>query len=213
MMDRPEFTHKLRSKFNDIFLSRITQMEAQGLLDCNLPSLHCTPPYCDAVPAADFDGVHVRMKDMWFRGAAQLFAAASPAMQDEFDLQYSIPVMEKCAVSYYGCCEPLDKLIPYLKKIPNMLKIGVTPWANLRSSAEQIGSDYVVARKSNPGLVCGGFNREAVEKETEETIKACIENKCPYEIVLKDISTVSRKPQNLIDWANTVMGVIDRYYR
>jgi hypothetical protein len=86
MMDRPEFTHKLRSKFNDIFLSRITQMEAQGLLDWNIPSLHCTPPYCDAVPAADFDGVHIRMQDMWFRGMAQLFSSASPAMQDEFDL-------------------------------------------------------------------------------------------------------------------------------
>jgi hypothetical protein len=213
MVDRPDFVHRLRGKFNDIYLARIDQMEAQGLMDWNIPSLHCTPPYCDTVPAADFDGVHVRLKDLWFRGMAQLFSSASPAMQDEFDLQYSVPLMEKCAVSYYGCCEPLDKLIPYLKKIPNMRKIGVTPWADLRSSTEQIGGDYVVARKLNPALVSGDFNREAVEKETEETVKACIENKCPYEMVLKDISTVGHKPQNLIDWTDTVMGVIDRYYR
>jgi hypothetical protein len=56
------------------------------------------------------------------------------------------------------------------------------------------------------------FSREVVEQEITETIEACIENKCPYEFVLKDISTVGGKPQNLIDWANTVTETIDRYY-
>jgi hypothetical protein len=39
-----------------------------------------------------------------------------------------------------------------------------------------------------------------------------MENKCPYEFVLKDISTVNGRPGNLIDWANTITAVIDRYY-
>ena len=30
--------------------------------------------------------------------------------------------------------------------------------------------------------------------------------------VLKDITTVSRKPQNLIVWAETVSDVMDEYY-
>jgi hypothetical protein len=94
-----------------------------------------------------------------------------------------------------------------------MRKIGVSPWAEVRSSAEQIGGDYVVARKPNPALVAGNFNTEAVEKEITETVEACIANKCPYELVLKDISTVGHKPQNLIAWVNTVSRVLDRYYR
>jgi hypothetical protein len=40
-----------------------------------------------------------------------------------------------------------------------------------------------------------------------------MENKCPYEFVLKDISTVGGKPQNLIDWVKTVTETIDRYYK
>jgi hypothetical protein len=212
MISDPEFIHKTITKFTEIYHARYTRMEEQGLLDYNISDLHCTPPYADGIPASDYDGGKIRFKDIWFRGMAQLFSSASPAMHDEFDLQYMRGMMDKCAMSYYGCCEPLDKFIPYLKKVPNMRKIGVSPWANVRSSAEQIGGAYVFARKPNPANVARDFNKEAVENETVETIEACIENKCPYELVLKDISTVNRNPQNLIKWTKTVMETIDRYY-
>jgi len=212
MMDRPGLVHKTIGKFIDIYNSRFTQMETLGLLDFNQPSLHCTPPYTDDVPAPDYDGGKVRLKDLWFRGMAQMFSSASPAMQDEFNLSYMRGFMDTCALSYYGCCEPLDKFIPYLKKVPNMRKIGVSPWADVRSSAEQIGGAYVFARKPNPANVGRDFSKEVVEKETVETIEACMQNKCPYEFVIKDISTVNNNPQNLIDWTSTVMETIDRYY-
>jgi len=212
MMDRPRLIHKTIAKFIEIYNARFFQMEAQGLLDYNMSALHCTPPYTDDVPARDYDGGKVRIKDIWFRGMAQMFSSASPAMQDEFNLQYMRAFMEKCAISYYGCCEPLDKFIPYLKKVPNMRKIGVSPWADVRSSAEQIGGSYVFARKPNPANVGRDFSKEVVEKEISETIEACVKNKCPYEFVLKDISTVNNNPRNLIEWTKTVTETINRYY-
>jgi hypothetical protein len=212
MMDRPEFVHQIIARFTAIYRARYEQMEAQGLLDWNMPSVHCTPPYTDELPAKDWDGGRVRFKDMWFRGMAQPFGSASAAMRDEFDLQYMRPLMEQCGLSYYGCCEPLEKFIPYLKKVPNMRKIGVSPWADVRSCAEQLGGSYVLARKPNPANAAY-FNREIVTKEIEETVKAALENKCPCEFVFKDISTVNGNPQNLVDWTAAVMGVIDRYYR
>jgi len=213
MASRPELIHKTIAKFTDIYFSRLSQMEALGLLEYNIPALHCTPPYTDEIPAADYDGGKVRFKDTWFRGMAQLFSSVSPDMQDEFDLSYMRKVMDKFALSYYGCCEALDRFIPFLKKVPNLRKIGVSAWANIRSCAEQIGGSYVFARKPNPANVARDFDKELVEKETIETIEACLENKCPYEFVLKDISTVNHCPQNLINWTKTVMGTIDRYYR
>jgi hypothetical protein len=212
MVDRPEFVHKTMEKFTEIGLSRYEQMEAEGLLDFNLSNVHCTPPYTDDLPAKGYDGGKVRLKDIWFRGMAQIFSSASPAMQDEFDLQYTRRLMEKCGLTYYGCCEPLDRVIPYLKKIPNMRKIGCSPWSSVRSSAEQIGGNYVLARKPNPANVGRNFDAELVQKETIETVEACRANKTPYELVLKDISTVNNRPQNLFAWADTVMKVIGRYY-
>ena len=212
-ISNPDLLHKTMAKFVQIYDARHNQMQELGLLDFDLQSLHCTPPYTDKIPAPDYDGGVVRYKDVWFRGMAQMFGSASPAMQDEFDLQYLRPMMDRCALSYYGCCEPLDKFIPYLKKVPNMRKIGVSPWANAKSSAEQIGGDYVFAHKPNPANVGRDFNEEAVEKEITNVIELCLENKCPYEFTLKDISTVNHDPQNLIKWNKTVMGIIDKYYK
>ena len=36
---------------------------------------------------------------------------------------------------------------------------------------------------------------------------------CPYEFVLKDISTVSNKPQNIVNWNKVVQETIDSYYK
>jgi hypothetical protein len=213
MIDKPEFVHKTIKKFTEISVSRYTQMADKGLLDFNNPALHCTPPYTDELPAKDYTGGPPRLKDVWFRGMAQLFVSASPAMHEEYDLRYMQPFMEKCGLSYYGCCEPLDKVIPYLKKVKNLRKIGVSPWADVRSSAEQIGGAYVLARKPNPALVSGSFNADTVKKEITETVELCLECKCPYEFVLKDISTVNYRPQNLIDWVKTVSEILDRYYK
>ena len=46
----------------------------------------------------------------------------------------------------------------------------------------------------------------------EKTVKLAIKHGCPVEFVLKDISTVSHRPENLIIWAKTVSDVLDEYY-
>ena len=188
------------------------QYEQLGLLDYDIPDLHCTPPYTSDLPAKDYDGGKVRLKDIWMRSMAQLFSSISPELHEEFDLAYSKPLFEKCGLVYYGCCEPLDNKIDLLKKIPNMRKIGVSPWSNVESCAEQIGGDYVYARKPNPALVAVKTDPEEVRKDISRTIEACLKHGCPYEFVLKDISTVSYRPENLIIWEQTVRETIDSYY-
>ena len=53
---------------------------------------------------------------------------------------------------------------------------------------------------------------EHIRRETETTVKLCQKYGCPAEFVLKDISTVSHRPENLIVWAKTVSDVLDEYY-
>jgi len=211
MVDRPGLLHKTVQKFCDLLTSNYLQMESLGLLDYNPASLHCTPPYCDDLPAPGYNGV-TRLKDMWFRGASQIFATVSPDALEEFDLQYTRKFMERCRLVYYGCCEPLENKIPLLKKIPNMRKIGVSPWANVRSCAEQIGGNYVYSRKPNPAYVAGNFDPDAVRRETAEVLEVCKEFGCPLEFTLKDVSTVSYKPQNLVEWNRVVQDTIDRHF-
>lgn len=212
MIDRPELIHLTMKKFQEIGLSTMEQMEQLDLLDYEAVTLHCTPPYTKDLPAPDYDGGKVRCKDIWFRSMAQMLSTVSPSMFEEFELEYMLPMAEKCGLTYYGCCEPLSDRIELLKRVPNLRKIGVSPWADIRKCAEQIGGSYVYARKPNPAMVAGTFDKPAVQKEIRETIQVCLEYQCPYEFVLKDISTVSYKPENLILWNQTVQETIDEFY-
>ena len=69
-----------------------------------------------------------------------------------------------------------------------------------------------MARKPNPANVAFATDYDFIYKETEETVKAAIKYGCPLEFVLKDISTISSRPENLIIWANATSDVLDKYY-
>jgi len=211
IMERPEFIHKTIRIFTDFYLSQWKQMESLKLFDSQALNLHCTPALCDDLPQYDANEGS-KMKDVWFRGMAQLFGAVSKQVHEEFDIEYMKPVMEMCKISYYGCCEPLDDRIDILKKIPNMRKIGVTPWADINACAEQIGKDYVLSHKPNPANVAVNANAQVIKDEASKTIEACIQHGCPYDIVLKDVSTVSYKVQNLVTWNRVVQETLDKFY-
>jgi hypothetical protein len=213
MLDRPELIHKTMRKFCEIYTARYEQMEEQGLLDYRFPHSNCTPVHSDDLPARDYDGGKVRLKDVWDWSTAQLFVSASPDMNDEFNLQYLLPFMSRCGLVHYGCCEPLHNVISHLRKVPNLRKISASPWTHLREQAEQIGGDYVLSRKPNPAFVAGAINEDVIKKEITETIEICRETGTPFEYVLKDISTVNYKVSNLAVWEKLVSGVIDRYYK
>ena len=203
--DRPEHLHAIRRKFMEITTAELDFVEKHSFVDDSSSDLHCTPAQISGREGTGW-------KATWFRTMAQPFSDVSPEMFEEFELPYVIDMAKRFAYTYYGCCEPLDKKISVIKKIDNLRKIGVSPWANVHSCAEQIGGDYVFARKPNPANVALSTDPDVIYKETEETVKACIKNGCPCEFVLKDISTVSNKPENLDVWAKTVSAVLDKYY-
>ncbi|MCL2187190.1 MAG: hypothetical protein FWC16_02850 [Defluviitaleaceae bacterium] len=208
LIDEPELLHATIKRFTENAQAEFKQMEALGLYDPAVEHIHCTPAYTSDLPNTE----PVKLSGIWYRGMAQMFSDISPKMWKEFELDYAQPLMAQCGLVYYGCCEGLANKIPMLKKIPNMRKIGVSPWTNPESCAEQIGGDYVYAFKPNPAHVSGDFAEDAVRAEAKRVIETCRANNCAYEFVLKDISTVTYKPQNLINWVKTVGEVIDGYY-
>jgi hypothetical protein len=123
-----------------------------------------------------------------------------------------MPLAKECGLVYYGCCEALERKIDLLRSIPNLRKIGVSPQANAESCAMQIKGDYVYAHKPNPAHVATTLSPETVKAEINRIIKTCKEHNCAYEFVLKDISTVGYKPQNLIEWNKVVQETIDAAY-
>ena len=210
MYDRPEYLHKIMGLFVRGMACEMDQRDALGLYDPRPIALHCTPGQV-TLPHEPDPG-HYTSRDIWFRTMAQMFSSVSPAAHEEFDLQYTIPLASRCAYTYYGCCEPLHDRIDRLKRYPNLRKIGVSPWADVEKSAEMIGGDYVLSRKPNPANVAISTDPALIRREIGETARLCLKYGCPCDITLKDISTVSYKPGNLILWAETASRVLDEYY-
>ena len=180
-------------------------IEANMKVDPTSPNLHCTPAYVSGL--AD-DG----LKATWLRTNAQPFSDVSPEMHKEFDIDYTVQVADRFGYTYYGCCEPLDRKLDVIRAIPNLRKIGVSPWAKEEVMAEQMGGSYVYSRKPNPANVATKTDPEVIRKEIETSVKLCQKYGCPAEFILKDISTVSHRPENLIVWAQVASEVLDHYY-
>ena len=205
MYDRPEYLHAIMEKLVARTTAQLDFIEANLHVDPKIQNLHCTPA---AVSGLAEDG----LKATWYRGMSQCFSSISPAMFKEFELDYILPLASRFGYTYYGCCEPLDDRIHLLKAIPNLRKVGCSPWANPERCAEQLRGDYVLSRKPNPSHVAHDTDPALIRKEAEESVKACQKYGCPMDYVLKDITTVSKNPKNLVVWAETVSSVMDEYY-
>lgn len=212
MIDRPEFIHEIMEKFTQIQISILKQYEKLNLLEEEIQTIHCSGAFVDELPSKQFDGKHVTGKDCWAYGMGQIFSSCSPQMHEEFEIEYAKRYYEHCGLVYYGCCEPLDNKIDIIRKIPNVRKISISPWANVERASENIQKDYVLSRKPNPAfLATQTLDEEQVKKEIIATLKACEMNGTPCEFILKDISTVNYQPEKLFRWSQLVKSIIENY--
>ena len=187
----------------------LDQLEDQGLLGSHQQTIHCTGAYTDELPAPGYNPAHPRARDLWTCGMSQIFSTVSPAMHEEFELAYAREWYERFGLVYYGCCEPLDRKLDIVKKIPNVRKISMSPWVDVEAGASQIGREYVFSRKPSPAFLAGDdWNPKAVEADLRKTLEACARHGCPVELILKDISTVRYQPQRLWEWSDIAMRLV-----
>lgn len=201
LVDRPEFSLKLITTFAAHCNSLIDQYERLGLLDVGAPYIHCTGAYTDELPSREYDGTHAKAKDVWAFGLAQIFSTVSPEMHDEFEIQPMKALLERFGLLYYGCCDPLDRKIDIVRKLKNVRKISVSPWADPERSAEGMAGDFVFSAKPNPSyLAMESFDENVVRKELRRIVDVCKRHNTPCELILKDVSTVRHQPGRLTAW-------------
>jgi hypothetical protein len=209
MVDRPEYMAEMAKRMVNGYMGMLDQLEEQGLLVHHQSLIHCTGAYTDELPAPGFNPAKPRTQDIWMFGLAQMFSTVSPSMFEEFEIDMCMPLFERFGLVYYGCCDPLDLKMKQVKKIPNVRKISVSPWASEEISAAEIKGDYVFSRKPNPAMLAWfDFNEKEVRNHLQTTVDICAQHGTPLELILKDISTVKYEPQRLWKWAEIAMDVV-----
>jgi len=175
MITRPKFVHRLMKRLVDAHLYRLDQYEKLNALASNNGPYRVGSGgfgFTDELPQVDINNTHVGAIDIWGCSAAQILAAVSPEMHQEFALQYEMPWLERFGLTYYGCCDPLHKKIHILESIPNLRKISVSPWADLKEAAANISDKYVLSLKPNPAVLAAeNWNLEAARQQLSQALE------------------------------------------
>ncbi|MEF9990039.1 MAG: hypothetical protein RR716_05965 [Christensenellaceae bacterium] len=216
MMDlvmRPQMVHDAYERMVNAWMSEMDQFEQQNLLSLDNNNTRIGSGgygYVSDLPGKDFDAQHVKAHNMWGCANAQIFSSVSPQMHDEFAVQHDLKWLRRFGLTYYGCCEPLDKKMDIMRKIPNLRKISVSAWCDIDRITSEVGKDYVMSRKPSPAIFSGdNFDATVAKKHLTDFLDKAKDGH--VELIMKDISTVNYKPQNLWEWEKIAMQVAMDY--
>ena len=209
--DNPEEMHALLRILEEGYLNLYQQQLDMGLLDMNNS--------CQYNGSGGYGYTHdlqapadgkLTFKNLWAFAESQEFVSVSPDMTREFAIDYEKRLLSKFGLSSYGCCDNLEDKLADILQIPNIRRISVAPWANVRSMKEQIGMKAVFSCKPNPSYVTNGWDEAFMRDYTLKLLEAG--KGTPFELVLKDTHTIQNDPQRFRKWTDLSRECIAKVY-
>lgn len=203
MYDNPQGLHRLMAFLRDDQLACARQLEEEGLLSLNNADDYIgsgSLGYTRDLPCADAaENGRVRLCDLWVLCESQETVGVGPELFEEFVFPYQREVAGRFGKCYYGCCEPVNNRWHILKRIPNLARVSVSPWADQGFMARELGRRYVFSRKPNPSMISTArMDEGAIRADLRATLE--LARGCRLEIVMKDVHTLNDEPGRLARW-------------
>lgn len=203
MFDNPEGLRRLMAFLRDDHLAFASWLEREGLYTLNNES--------DPIGSGSFGftrrlprrsrkaGDNVGTSDLWVLIESQETVGVGPDQFEEFVFPYQQAVAERFGMVYYGCCEPLDRRWHVLRRMKNIERASVSPWANEERMAEACGASIAYSRKPNPALIStAAMDEAAVRADLRRTLE--VARGCRLEIIMKDVHTLGNEPGRISRW-------------
>ncbi|MDR3707638.1 MAG: hypothetical protein P4L33_05015 [Capsulimonadaceae bacterium] len=211
MLDEPDNLHRLMAILRDGTIARLESLEQNGLLTLNNDGSYVGSGgfgWTRELPADGFDG-HVRLRDLWCLSESQETVGVSPGMFAEFVLPYQLPIINLYGLSCYGCCEALDLRWKYIKEIPNLRRVSVSPWSDRAVMADNLQDKYVYSMKPNPAdLAMDAFPEERIRETLRHDLE--VTRGCHIEVIMKDCHTIGNDPSRAVRWTQIARGEAER---
>ncbi len=213
MYDHPEGLHRLMAFLRDDHLAVTNWLEKEGLYSLNNENDYTgsgTLGYTRALPQPDWrEGMPVRKRDLWVLSESQETVGVGPDQFEEFIFPYQRDIVEEFGLCYYGCCEPVNNRWHVLKRLSNLARVSVSPWADQDFMAAACGRDIVFSRKPNPTLISTPrFDEAAIRADIRQTLESA--GKCRLEIIMKDVRTLNNEPERIARWVQLAREEIVR---
>lgn len=207
----PEKMHEIFGKLTRGYIKKLHFLEDHNLLYDNTDNtfvgsgglgwteqLHPTPG-------------HVKLKDMWGLCEAQECGDISPEMYKEFLFPYFKEISQLFGLNCYACCEGIDTKWQYVKDLPNLRRVSISQWSNMAKMSDYLQKDYVYSYKANSAHVTvPDMNEDVIRTELRKMFEKTTCNH--VEVVLKDLHTISNKPEQVIRWVEIAREELDRVY-
>lgn len=214
LYDDPEFVEAAVRRYVECSLLRMDRYCEEGIwASNNAPVRVGSGGYglTGRLASGDMLNLACPTQQMWGCGNAQIFSEVSPEMHWQFSLKYEVEWLKQFGAAYYGCCEPLSGKMDLMDRIPNLVKVSMSPWNDFAAAAERCKGRYVMSCKPNPAVLASEhFNEELVRRDIASILVKT--RGCSLELIMKDISTVRHEPMRLIRWAEIAREEIYRYY-
>jgi hypothetical protein len=215
MYDNPEGLHRLMAFLCDDNLAFSRWLEDQGLYSLNNENDYIgsgSMGYTTELPKQTprQTDAPVREQDLWALLESQETVGVGPELFEEFIFPYQLRIAERFGRIYYGCCEPVNNRWHILKRLPNLARVSVSPWADQRFMAEALGRDYVFSRKPNPTLISTDrFDEAAIRNDIRQTLD--LARGCRIELIMKDVHTLNNQPERLARWVQIAREEIENH--
>jgi hypothetical protein len=213
-VDRPEFAHRAIERLTRREVVIMQSLERQGALSLGNGNHYAGSggtSYTRQLPQPDFDGIHVRTRDLWGFVSAQIFSDVSPAMHEEFALRHERVYLDLFGLNCYGCCEPLHrKLDIVFRHVPRLRRVSISPWAAIAPSAQALGRRCIFSWKPNPAtLAADSWDPAQVRQALCQVCRQTRGN--VMEMIMKDTHTVRNDPRRLWDWVRIAREVAEEF--
>ena len=212
MIENPGMLHEAMSILEEGHRGILRQHVEQNLLSLNNDNTYHSSGgngWTDELPAERFDPNRVRPCDMWSSAEAQELAQVSPAMHEEFSMQYEKRLLDPFGLTGYGCCEDLTRKLDDVLRIPHIRRISCSPWADVEQCAEKLGDGYIFSWKPNPTHLCGEWRPDAVREYIRHALDAT--RGCVIEMILKDTHTCDGRLERFDEWARIARELVEEY--
>jgi len=214
MIIEPDNFHAVMEILCSGQLKRLSWLEKSGLLSLNNDGTYVASGgfgYTNELPLSDFNSSQVRTMDMWGFVDAQETVSVSPEMYAEFVLPYHKRIADRFGMNCYGCCEIYDTRWEYVKTIPRLRKVSVSPWANWRTVPEYLGNKYIASVKPSPTpLASKIMNENEVRNDCRRAAEQTKGGVC--EFIMKDNNTLGGNPEHAIRWVQIMREEIIKVY-
>lgn len=211
LIERPQMVHDGVERMVQAWMVELDQFEEQNLLSLDNRNIRVGSGgygYVSDLPGDDFDPDWVRPKNMWGCSNAQIFSDVSPKMHWDFALEHDLQWLARWGLTYYGCCEPLDRKMKLMRKIPNLRKISISPWCKMKRAMNEVGQDYAMSIKPNPAVFATDVWHPEDAKAQIQAVLDEDNGEHHIEFIMKDISTVRYQPQRLWEWESIIMAMV-----